>query len=579
MSGAQAEALNATLECALQLAERGYAVFPCYPDKRPATNRGFYDATRDSGLIRKWFSDSGRIIGVPTGLGNDLFVVDIDPQGKDWLIANEERLGARRRHETKRGKHYLYKHPSDNPSGTTSTSKIALGVDTRGEGGYVIWWPAEGFEVEGELDDMSEPPSWLLEQLNVPSSGLARCQSAGEATIPKGVRNETLFREAAMLRRKGLEQSAIYRIISQTNSDRCTPPLPDKEVGSVAKSVMRYDPDPAFELKAIGADASLDWLDEFRLTDEEIAALKDPEWAIENIAPRGHVVAIAAPPGAGKTTVLFHLATQYSDEFNVVFVHADTNPSDAKSYYERAKEHNVNYLTPDMIVGKSMSHVVTRLEMLANSDADLDGELWIFDTLKKMTDMIDKRQLKELLQILRKLSSRGMTLILLAHTNKHKDAEGKLVFEGTGDLRADVDELIYFEPMKKEDGNLLVSSRPDKVRADLSEMSFEIAPDRTVSVCKSYVDVAKTLADEARLEKDEPVIEIIRLAIVSGETLQSEIINFASSKGSFSVKQVQNVLNFYAKDTSQQLWVKKREKENNALRFSLVEDEVSSFLD
>jgi hypothetical protein len=110
-------------------------------------------------------------------------------------------------------------------------------------------------------------------------------------------------------------------------------------------------------------------------------------------------------------------------------------------------------------------------------------------------------------------------------------------------------------------------------------MSFEIAPDRTVSVCKSYVDVAKTLADEARLEKDEPVIEIIRLAIVSGETLQSEIINFASSKGSFSVKQVQKVLNFYAKDASQQLWVKKREKENNALRFSLVEDDVSSFLD
>lgn len=579
MSVAQAEALNATLECALQLAERGYAVFPCHTDKRPATSNGFYDASRDLDVVKKWFSGSDRLIGVPTGPGNDLFVVDIDPQGEDWLSANKDQLGSRRRHDTKRGEHYLYKHPSDNPSGTTSTSKIALGVDTRGAGGYIIWWPAEGYAVEGELEEMSEPPIWLLEQLNGHSPGVERCQAVGEFAIPESVRNDTLFREAAMLRSRGLEENAIYQIISQTNSDRCTPPLPDKEVVSVAKSVMRYDPDPAFELKAIGADASLDWLDEFRLTDEEVAALKDPEWAIENIAPRGHVVAIAAPPGAGKTTVLFHLATQYSDEFNVVFVHADTNPSDAKSYYERAKEHNVNYLTPDMIVGKSMSHVVTRLEILANSDADLDGELWIFDTLKKMTDMIDKRQLKELLQILRKLSSRGMTLILLAHTNKHKDAEGKHVFEGTGDLRADVDELIYFEPMKKEDGNLLVSTRPDKVRADLREMSFEIATDRTVTVCKSYVDVAKTLADEARLEKDEPVIEIIRLAIVSGETLQSGIINFASSNSSFSNKQVQNVLNFYAKDTPQQLWVKKREKENNALRFSLVEDDVTSFLD
>ena len=188
-----------------------------------------------------------------------------------------------------------------------------------------------------------------------------------------------------MLRRKGLEQSAIYRIISQTNSDRCIPPLPDKEVGSVAKSV-RYDPDPAFELKAIGADASLDWLDEFRLTDEEIGGAERSRVGDRKHSPSRPRGSDSAPPGAGKTTVLFHLATQYSDEFNVVFVHADTNPSDAKSYYERAKEHNVNYLTPDMIVGKSMSHVVTRLEMLANSDADLDGELWIFDTLKKMTD-------------------------------------------------------------------------------------------------------------------------------------------------------------------------------------------------
>ena len=63
MSGAQAEVLNAILECALQLAKKGYAVFPCHPDKRPATKRGFYDATRDSGLIRKWFSEHFLVTG------------------------------------------------------------------------------------------------------------------------------------------------------------------------------------------------------------------------------------------------------------------------------------------------------------------------------------------------------------------------------------------------------------------------------------------------------------------------------------------------------------------------------------
>ena len=52
--------------------------------------------------------------------------------------------------------------------------------------------------------------------------------------------------------------------------------------------------------------------------------------------------------------------------------------------------------------------------------------------------MIDKDRLKKVTQIFRKLSSRGATLLLLGHTNKHKNHEGDFVFEGTQDLRADV---------------------------------------------------------------------------------------------------------------------------------------------
>ena len=41
---------------------------------------------------------------------------------------------------------------------------------------------------------------------------------------------------------------------------------------------------------------------------------------------------------------------------------------------------------------------------------------------------------------------------------------GKPIYEGTGDLRSDVDELIYFIPEKHEDGSMTVSTDPDKTR-------------------------------------------------------------------------------------------------------------------
>ncbi len=55
--------------------------------------------------------------------------------------------------------------------------------------------------------------------------------------------------------------------------------------------------------------------------------------------------------------------------------------------------------------------------------------------------------------------------MLLAHANKHRDAEGDLIYEGTGDLRADVDELIYLEKQYDEVAGIsTISTYPDKVR-------------------------------------------------------------------------------------------------------------------
>ena len=62
--------------------------------------------------------------------------------------------------------------------------------------------------------------------------------------IPDGQRNTALASVAGSLRRKGLEETEIYLALLEENQRRCQPPLPEKEVASIAASISRYDPAP-----------------------------------------------------------------------------------------------------------------------------------------------------------------------------------------------------------------------------------------------------------------------------------------------------------------------------------------------
>ena len=87
------------LQSALWLAsEMQLPVFACGANKRPITEHGFHDATRDASEIKLQFSTPGAaMIGVPTGQGAGFFVVDLDvkngAQGLEWLAANEHQIG------------------------------------------------------------------------------------------------------------------------------------------------------------------------------------------------------------------------------------------------------------------------------------------------------------------------------------------------------------------------------------------------------------------------------------------------------------------------------------------------------
>ena len=79
----------------------------------------------------------------------------------------------------------------------------------------------------------------------------------------------------------------------------------------------------------------LDWMEDFELNETELKEIAEQRFVAPGLIPEGHITAIVGRAGSGKTTVLFNLtADMVHRGYDVVYVHADTYPSEAKDLRE-----------------------------------------------------------------------------------------------------------------------------------------------------------------------------------------------------------------------------------------------------
>jgi len=262
---------------ALGYASLGIRVFPCFginddltcrcgeegcasPGKHPKTHNGLHSASLEPTYIRfAWESDKwgNNLAGVT---GETFWVLDVDKKhgGLETLAEWEAEFGELDAAWIQKtgggGRQYFFKHTA----GITNTSgKLGDGIDTRGEGGYVMLPPSK--HVSGEqyrwhkdkrphVKELFEAPEWLLAKVfDYLGDRPAKRLDHNEVFegIAEGSRNDAIFRLAASLRAQGVDYDIALSQCLYAAS-RCKPPFPERETRTVVEGVYhRYEAGPA----------------------------------------------------------------------------------------------------------------------------------------------------------------------------------------------------------------------------------------------------------------------------------------------------------------------------------------------
>ena len=245
------------------------------------------------------------------------------------------------------------------------------------------------------------------------------------------------------------------------------------------------------------------------VTADHVRSITEAKFAWRRLFVEGHMIAIAAKSNAGKTAIAMKAAAEMSGSgYTVLYVNADASASGIREHHSHAQDSGYKLVNPDITKGSAQG-ITNELRRLARSGEALSQTVVILDTLKKFADLMSKSDAKDFNMVLRSLTAKGMTVIVLSHTNKYEDNDGNPIHEGVGDLRNDFDELIYLIPVTNEDQTITVSTKINKCRAELKNETFLIDVDREVKVLPQFVDTAEKARQQKHLDADREVIEFI----------------------------------------------------------------------
>jgi len=302
-------------------------------------------------------------------------------------------------------------------------------------------------------------------------------------------------------------------------------------------------------------------LEQFSLNGESEELRKkmlEDKFILGRLAILGQSTIFYAKPNAGKTLLTIWLLRKAINDgeilgADVFYINADDNFKGLVTKLSIAERLGFNMLAPGHN-GFKADNFPSYVQQTIQSDG-ARGKVIILDTAKKFVDLMDKRLSTEFGKTIREFVLQGGSVIMLAHVNKHRDGEGKVVFAGTSDLFDDVDCAYTLDVIEKSaTGEVTVLFENFKSRGDVAQTS-SFSYDRTEGqgyegLLATVREISQDDVKEARkgveieqlLHDNREAINSILSSMEDGLTLRTEIIADAANRSIASTAKIKKAL-------------------------------------
>ena len=199
---------------------------------------------------------------------------------------------------------------------------------------------------------------------------------------------------------------------------------------------------------------------------------------ISGMITTGTVTLVYAPSGAGKTVwVLGNLFKSIRNNLikgsDVIYFNEDDGARGIVQKAEMGMKHGMAMITlaNSQDPGLRSADDALRLLDMIREEGQAEGKIIICDTLKKFASVLNKGEVSVILHCFREFAAAGGTVILLGHCNKHRSLDGRLIYEGVQDLKADVDNMFGLDPLNDKFADhqeLLVINEKDRRQISFS---------------------------------------------------------------------------------------------------------------
>ena len=342
-------------------------------------------------------------------------------------------------------------------------------------------------------------------------------------------------------------------------------------------------------------------LSKFTLNGESEAMKKqmlDDIHILGKLALFGQWTMLYSKPNAGKTLLIIWLLIAAIKAgilkgSDVYYLNCDDTFKGLTYKLKLAEDNGFNMMSPGYKDFKAEMLAAIIKKLIEGGSAK--GKVLILDTIKKFTDLMKKDKSSEFGEAIRQFILHGGSVIGLAHVNKHRGDDGKVIHAGTSDLVDDCDCAYTLDIVKddKWEGERVVKFENFKNRGDVAlqaSYSYDASEHRTYQerldsiecLDKSEVERAERHRKREKLFlKNKDIIDDIKGILSEKPMNKQELIKAVIAESGVGRDRIRRILKEHhgACIDDFQFWLSKRSGNKNERIYTLNEEGIEGAVD